>query len=621
MTETTRIPRNNILRESLLNWYEFRKDADLAEIGDGGSGLTDLFRRTCRSVTLLEPGEEEAQAASRKYDYVVVPDQLEYEPDPAAAVRKWLSLLRPEGILLICADNRFGLKYFCGAAEKHTGLPFCGVNGYFGGITLPEEEQLPEADGRSFSRREIEAVLRAAGAGNSRFYYPVPDRRMPQMIFTDAYTDGTNISERLIDYNYEDRSMTGIEHRILPEAAEGGALPFLANDFLIEITRGGVLSDIDYALVTTDRGENGMAVTIRSGGSVIKRPLRKKGEDAVRNLAALTEELRSRGVPAAECTAEEDGQGLFLKMPRIRGESLTKILDRLVREDPAHFLRIFDRIYGYIRQSSSPLPGGGCRVFTDLAPCNCFWLGTDEDGTDRLLFYDQEFVTDDGSPEFAMFRTIKYYFASSPAARSRMSAEELFDRYGISKEDLPRFEEKEAVFISSIRHTGDFGWLYEAARPHYASMLANMKKLRKEPAKPYRTGYVPGVFDLFHTGHLRLIERCKERCDYLIVGVLTDELAEYYKGRKPVISCENRMAVNRGLRAVDRVIPVGFDITDKLRAWDALHYDCHFSGDDHIGHWNDVLAELRKRGSNMEFFSYTEGISSTSIRNEINTES
>jgi cytidyltransferase-like protein len=139
----------------------------------------------------------------------------------------------------------------------------------------------------------------------------------------------------------------------------------------------------------------------------------------------------------------------------------------------------------------------------------------------------------------------------------------------------------------------------------------------KKPEKPYKVGYVPGVYDLFHTGHLRLLERCKERCEYLIVGVLTDELVEYYKGKPPVISYENRAGVIAGLAVVDEVIPVDFTNTDKIKAWEQLHYDCHFSGDDHVGHWNDVCEELKKRGSNMEFFSYTKGISSTSIKEKL----
>ncbi|MCC8066261.1 MAG: glycerol-3-phosphate cytidylyltransferase, partial [Clostridiales bacterium] len=99
-----------------------------------------------------------------------------------------------------------------------------------------------------------------------------------------------------------------------------------------------------------------------------------------------------------------------------------------------------------------------------------------------------------------------------------------------------------------------------------------------------------------------------------IVGVLTDELVEFYKKRKPVISYEDRARILEALRVIDEVVPVDFSNTDKLDAWEQLHYDCHFSGDDHANHWNDVWEELKKRGSTMEFFPYTQGISSTQIR-------
>ena len=131
---------------------------------------------------------------------------------------------------------------------------------------------------------------------------------------------------------------------------------------------------------------------------------------------------------------------------------------------------------------------------------------------------------------------------------------------------------------------------------------------------PYDWGYVPGVFDLFHVGYLNLIRNSKLRCEHLIVGVLTDELVYHFKQKYPVIPYAQRAAIIESLEMVDRVVPVDFENTRKIDAWKKYHYDCHFSGDDHVGHWNDVMEELRKRGSNMEFFSYTEGISSTSIR-------
>lgn len=133
----------------------------------------------------------------------------------------------------------------------------------------------------------------------------------------------------------------------------------------------------------------------------------------------------------------------------------------------------------------------------------------------------------------------------------------------------------------------------------------------------YAVGYVPGVFDLFHVGHLNLLRNAKERCSYLIAGVLTDELVQYFKHRRPVISYAQRAAVVESVRYVDRVVPVDFSNTVKLDAWKRYHFDCHFSGNDHGTDWLGDLKSLREVGSNMEFFEYTEATSTTSIRDRL----
>lgn len=132
--------------------------------------------------------------------------------------------------------------------------------------------------------------------------------------------------------------------------------------------------------------------------------------------------------------------------------------------------------------------------------------------------------------------------------------------------------------------------------------------------KIYKIGYVPGVFDLFHIGHLNLLKNSKDRCEFLIAGVLTDELVEFYKGSKPYITFEERIAIIGSVRYVDKVVPVTFDNTEKLDAWKMYHYDCHFSGSDHISHWKIELQQLREVGSNMEFLPYTESTSSSQIK-------
>lgn len=132
-----------------------------------------------------------------------------------------------------------------------------------------------------------------------------------------------------------------------------------------------------------------------------------------------------------------------------------------------------------------------------------------------------------------------------------------------------------------------------------------------------KIGYTTGVFDMFHIGHLNILRRAKERCDYLIVGVSTDELCLSYKHKKTIVPFEERKQIVEAIRYVDKVIP---QINrDKYQAWKDLHFDVMFVGDD----WKDspLFSELEHRlskvGVNIEYFPYTQGISSTLLREEL----
>lgn len=129
-----------------------------------------------------------------------------------------------------------------------------------------------------------------------------------------------------------------------------------------------------------------------------------------------------------------------------------------------------------------------------------------------------------------------------------------------------------------------------------------------------KIGYTTGVFDLFHIGHLNILKKAKEQCDYLIVGVTTDEEVERVKNKKPVISYEERVQIVEAIRYVDRVVPE--NDTDKLKAWDQLKFHRIFKGDDWKGteKWNNYEEEFSKRNVEVVYFSYTKGTSSTQIR-------
>ncbi len=136
--------------------------------------------------------------------------------------------------------------------------------------------------------------------------------------------------------------------------------------------------------------------------------------------------------------------------------------------------------------------------------------------------------------------------------------------------------------------------------------------------KKYKIGYTTGVFDMFHIGHLNVLKQAKELCDYLIVGVSTDENVENYKGKKPVIPFEDRIKIVEAIKYVDKVVPQ-YNM-NKVEAWENLHFDVLFHGDDwkNSKMYNDLINAFKQLGVDVVFLKHTEGISSSDLRKKIN---
>lgn len=128
-----------------------------------------------------------------------------------------------------------------------------------------------------------------------------------------------------------------------------------------------------------------------------------------------------------------------------------------------------------------------------------------------------------------------------------------------------------------------------------------------------RVGYTSGVFDMFHIGHLRILERARSMCDYLIVGVSTDTLVQSYKGKTPIIPYEDRVEILSAIRYVDRVVPQ--ENRDKFEAWEIHRFNVMFVGDDWKG--SQVFLEAEKKFRDVEvdvvYFPYTKRVSSTRL--------
>ena len=126
-------------------------------------------------------------------------------------------------------------------------------------------------------------------------------------------------------------------------------------------------------------------------------------------------------------------------------------------------------------------------------------------------------------------------------------------------------------------------------------------------------GYTTGVYDMFHIGHLNIIQKAKEQCDYLIVGVSTDELVRKEKNKTPVIPYEERAAIVRAIKYVDEVVPQVNK--NKMEAWEKYHFSKMFVGSDWEGtpQWVEFEKEFRPKGVEIIYLPHTDGISSTKL--------
>lgn len=138
-----------------------------------------------------------------------------------------------------------------------------------------------------------------------------------------------------------------------------------------------------------------------------------------------------------------------------------------------------------------------------------------------------------------------------------------------------------------------------------------------ETRKKYKIGYTDGVYDLFHIGHLNMIQTAKECCEYLIVGVHGDDVVKEYKNHRPIINENDRKRIIAAIKGVDRVEINRF--RDKLKLWELYQFDVIFIGDDWKGteRWNNFEKVLSEICVDVVYVPYTKGISTTEIREKI----
>lgn len=251
------------IRKNIINWYPMKKDASILEVGAGMGAITRELCQKGKKVVSVELSKRRATAIANrnknqenlevivanlndinfeeKFDYITLIGVLEYAPLYTKTANPFVDFLnnikqflKPDGKILIAIENKLGMKYFAGAPEDHTNIKYDGIIGY----THKDSVQ-------TFGKKEMQELLKEVGLKYTKFYYPLPDYKLPNTIFSDEYLPDENSINNYNIYYYEGTKIEFDEKEAYKQAIKNGVFDIFANSFFIEASSKKIKTKVD----------------------------------------------------------------------------------------------------------------------------------------------------------------------------------------------------------------------------------------------------------------------------------------------------------------------------------------------------------------------------------------
>lgn len=252
------------IRKNIINWYPMKKNASVLEIGGGMGAITGVLCDKAERVVCVELSKKRATAIANrnktrenleiivanlndvefqeKFDYITLIGVFEYAKlythtdNPYVDFLKNIKkLLKKDGKLLIAIENKLGMKYFAGAPEDHSCVKYDSVIGY------PDKNR----NAFTFGKKELTEIINAAGLKHTKFYYPLPDYKLPNAIFSDDYLPDQNTINDYNIYYYEGTKIEFDEKKAFVETIKNGVFDIFANSFLVEVSAKRINTKVD----------------------------------------------------------------------------------------------------------------------------------------------------------------------------------------------------------------------------------------------------------------------------------------------------------------------------------------------------------------------------------------
>ncbi len=449
------------LRENIVDWIPFSTSDKVLEVGSGCGAITGALSRKAGRVDCVDLSKKRSLINAYRhkemdnitihvgnfkdiepsldvdYDYICLIGVFEYgglyiggETPYEDFIRILRKHLKSSGRIIIAIENKFGLKYFAGCREDHYGTFFSGIENY------------PENNGiMTFSRRGLEKIFKRASVKEYTFYYPYPDYKFMDQLYSDAYQP--NKGELWENTRNFDRNRMSLfdEKRAFDGIIEDDCFPIFSNSFMAVIGKG---FDVKYAKYSNDRADE---FSIRTEifkdekGKIFVRkyPATVAALEHVKNMQVAYESLKERykgsGLFINKCTLHVTDE-VYAQFEFVEGKTLSELMDECIkRGDTEGFYNLFDEYLNKVGYNNDSEVADLDLIFSNIIVSKETWTVIDYEWTFGKAIDVKELAT----------RALYVYLLENDK-RKELNLAGAFERLGIDEQMLWEYENTEKGF-------------------------------------------------------------------------------------------------------------------------------------------------------------------------------
>ena len=450
------------LRENIVEWIPILKSDKVLEVGSGCGAITGVLSKKAGSVSCVELSKKRSMINAyrhsecdnvtihvgnfkdiepqlpKDFDYICLIGVFEYGQSYIGGKKPYhdfLKLLLPHlkdgGRIIIAIENKYGMKYFAGCREDHSGAYFAGIENYADG-----------GGARTFGRKGLEKIFRSLKIPEYHFYYPYPDYKFMTTLYSDAYLPGRGeLSNNIRNFD-RDRMVLFDEKEAFDGVVEEGLFPFFANSYLVVL--GGTF-DSKYVKYSNDRAPEYAIKTVisRDDKSIVnvrKYPLGEAAKEHVREMAVACENLKDKykgsRLEINQCKLVEQDAEMYAQFEFVQGVPLSELMDDcLAKGDLDGFHKYFKEYVERIGYNSDCPVADFDLIFSNILVRKDVWT---------LIDYEWTFGKSIDTKELA-FRAI-YCYLLEDERRNKLNLDLILEELGITQADAESYREQERDF-------------------------------------------------------------------------------------------------------------------------------------------------------------------------------